>query len=672
MASALKLKNDIRKLKTAIDNKATNPKFLPKLKEQLEKLEGDLAKLKKPTKSGKKPYVRAEGSALAKLKNKLKSVEKQYKGYSGKTPLSLERDANRPAKPIGKRKSKSGNTYYEYRANRIDVKQPPRVFPKLEGGGETNDGKLRFDMYGYVNANSRTQDGDEIIRVSSYKEAEKKAEKFLEENKYQLVELYRKDDFVGSIRTKGNFVYSSRYKKEKLEDGGYMANEGKYLRTLPTQDDLYAFMVLDKKSGFGAPLDYKVYGKIQAKKIKEKYEDKIEKDRELKMFSVKELLDRKSFGAQNKQMIEEEFKRSVAQIKQMMESLNINDYKELYLEDGGYMEEGGYMKGGGKLSLKKFRDKYDENEDANMHSENVVLLAQNFGSDSDIRDAKTILAKHEAIGSLPYYLSQERNALHDKLWAKYQEEVREKGIKEDGGYMAGGGETPVENSTMKGKTITIKLPNETESFKDKVVEEYSDHVWGKKGVWSKKYIVGKAEDGGYMADGGMSQGYDDREDERLSMEHGKIGNKDFVGSHSQEEHSRRDDARFEERMEAGGEVVYEVTGSPLGEPRKVKAKSKDEAIKEIQDLLRPIFGSVAKKNFKVRKLEDGGYMAMGGATEHGIMKGDHVVDIYEDTLVIENGGKKYFVFIKTGEREQVAEKGGYMTHGGETHRSEKK
>ena len=63
---------------------------------------------------------------------------------------------------------------------------------------------------------------------------------------------------------------------------------------------------------------------------------------------------------------------------------------------------------------------------------------------------------------------------------------------------------------------------------------------------------------------------------------------------------------------------------------------------------------------------------MGGATEHGIMKGDHVVDIYEDTLVIENGGKKYFVFIKTGEREEVAEKGGYMTHGGETHRSEKK
>ena len=500
MASALKLKNDIRKLKTAIDNKATNPKFLPKLKEQLEKLEGDLAKLKKPTKSGKKPYVRAEGSALAKLKNKLKSVEKQYKGYSGKTPLSLERDANRPAKPIGKRKSKSGNTYYEYRANRIDVKQPPRVFPKLE-------------------------------------------------------------------------------------DGGYMANEGKYLRTLPTQDDLYAFMVLDKKSGFGAPLDYKVYGKIQAKKIKEKYEDKIEKDRELKMFSVKELLDRKSFGAQNKQMIEEEFKRSVAQIKQMMESLNINDYKELYLEDGGYMEEGGYMKGGGKLSLKKFRDKYDENEDANMHSENVVLLAQNFGSDSDIRDAKTILAKHEAIGSLPYYLSQERNALHDKLWAKYQEEVREKGIKEEGGYMAEGGRV----------MPFLKFEYATEA--------------------RKKLDKGQLP----VFDGGIGFDYLEKE-KKLYYLPSVIGDWQEVG-----------------------EFI-----------------SKKEAIDWLSERL------------KMEGFAKGGYMATGGATEHGIMKGDHVVDIYEDTLVIENGGKKYFVFIKTGEREQVAEKGGYMTHGGETHRSEKK
>jgi myosin heavy subunit len=58
-----------------------------------------------------------------------------------------------------------------------------------------------------------------------------------------------------------------------------------------------------------------------------------------------------------------------------------------------------------------------------------------------------------------------------------------------------------------------------------------------------------------LAKGGMAkQGYDAREDERLSMEHGKMSKKDFVGSHEKREHSRRDDAGFETRMKKGGKV----------------------------------------------------------------------------------------------------------------------
>ena len=48
----------------------------------------------------------------------------------------------------------------------------------------------------------------------------------MKKNKYELVELYRKDDFVGSIRTEKNFVYSSRYKKEDFSGGGMMAKGG--------------------------------------------------------------------------------------------------------------------------------------------------------------------------------------------------------------------------------------------------------------------------------------------------------------------------------------------------------------------------------------------------------------------------------------------------------------
>jgi hypothetical protein len=44
-----------------------------------------------------------------------------------------ERDAPRKAKPVGKRTAKSGNTYYEYRANRTDVRQG-KGYPYLKLG----------------------------------------------------------------------------------------------------------------------------------------------------------------------------------------------------------------------------------------------------------------------------------------------------------------------------------------------------------------------------------------------------------------------------------------------------------------------------------------------------------------------------------------------------------
>jgi hypothetical protein len=62
-----------------------------------------------------------------------------------------------------------------------------------------------------------------------------------------------------------------------------------------------------------------------------------------------------------------------------------------------------------------------------------------------------------------------------------------------------------------------------------------------------------------MSDGGMmDQGYDDKEDERLGMEDGKLASKDFIGSRKHRKHSRRDDAQFEERgkMAKGGRVGH--------------------------------------------------------------------------------------------------------------------
>ena len=135
MATALKLKNDINKLKAALRSKATPKSFIPKLKSQLDKAEADYESVKAGKKSAPKASKQIK-STMDKLKAIIK--KKKYGAYRAQG-VDLKKDADRPALPTGKRISKNGNTYYEYRANRIDVKQPPKRYPKLEGGGKIED-----------------------------------------------------------------------------------------------------------------------------------------------------------------------------------------------------------------------------------------------------------------------------------------------------------------------------------------------------------------------------------------------------------------------------------------------------------------------------------------------------------------------------------------------------
>jgi hypothetical protein len=99
-----------------------------------------------------------------------------------------------------------------------------------------------------------------------------------------------------------------------------------------------------------------------------------------------------------------------------------------------------------------------------------------------------------------------------------------------------------------------------ESTQEKIVKNKYEEYWNdeeaKKDEVIKVKKVEITEDGRkphYYADGGKTQGYDDREDERLGMEHGKLSSKDLDSTHA-----RRDDARFEERgkMAKGGRVGH--------------------------------------------------------------------------------------------------------------------
>ena len=133
MATSIKLKGDIKKIEAAIKSKATPKSLVPKLEAQLSKIKSELASLSsaKPKKEVTKTKVL---SSLQKLKAKIKTT-KSLSGYK-KSGIDIKKDADVPALPLGRRVSKqTGNTYYEYRLNRADVKQPPKRYPKLGKGG---------------------------------------------------------------------------------------------------------------------------------------------------------------------------------------------------------------------------------------------------------------------------------------------------------------------------------------------------------------------------------------------------------------------------------------------------------------------------------------------------------------------------------------------------------
>jgi hypothetical protein len=89
---------------------------------------------------------------------------------------------------------------------------------------------------------------------------------------------------------------------------------------------------------------------------------------------------------------------------------------EILLEDAKNGKK--YAKGGNVNNFDKIFAEYEDNEDNNYHSENVVLLAENFGSAEDLKLAKSILKKHQSEGSLSGELGKKRYALHQKLYPK--------------------------------------------------------------------------------------------------------------------------------------------------------------------------------------------------------------------------------------------------------------
>ena len=169
VAVALNLDDDVERLAKKLEEKfpesvgkkkAEKPKSKPKKKAAAKKKstpkggsgnKGSFAKLrasiakrdgisyKAALPIAKKEYAEQKkkdsDSKKEKRSKRMEAFKRKYKGR-GTRNTDVQKDSKIPAKAVGKRVSKTGNTYYEYRDNRTDQRQPqPTNEPRLDVGG---------------------------------------------------------------------------------------------------------------------------------------------------------------------------------------------------------------------------------------------------------------------------------------------------------------------------------------------------------------------------------------------------------------------------------------------------------------------------------------------------------------------------------------------------------
>ena len=151
-------------------------------------------------------------------------------------------------------------------------------------------------------------------------------------------------------------------------------------------------------------------------------------------------------------------------------------------------------KGGNVKSFDKIFEEYEENEDNNYHSENVVLLAKNFGGAEDLKLAKSILKKHESEGSLSEELNKQRSDLSKKLYPKLiasKNKMAKGGTIKEGDIFGNYSITkysPIKYDDLGGSTNgLVKLVNQ-EDF-DTILIQYDNSLRGGKWFVSKNGIL---------------------------------------------------------------------------------------------------------------------------------------------------------------------------------------
>ena len=447
MATAATIKKNIAKLEAALKSKATPKSLKSKLEVQLVKSKAELSGINKGTKP-KASTTKSTQTALQKLKDMVKK-NKKLKTYKG-AGVDLEKDADRPALPIGRRTAKqSGKTYYEYRANRIDVKQPPKRYPKLEKGGymakggETDD--VFFDKKSDVKFKFST---NEHIKVLQYDNGKLKKlgatifERFAAEQNdgtfypfYYVIGDWQKPDEDGKkyplLYSEGELINRHGNKPKKMEKGGYMAKGGMSQGYDDKEDER-----LGMEHG---KMSKKDLDSTHARRDDARFEERGKKAkggtiavRNDGVDEYSEFNGKKRYGVE----IQEEESGDVLDYEYFDSEEEAEKFIDEYAK-GGYMAKGGYYTEGGSI----------EKQNNDMLKSTIVEMKHH------VDELKSVVSNNTEVE--PWVIAKAERASTDLSdITHYLEGEKQKGLEmpfAKGGYMAKGGLT--EHGLKVGDTI---------------------------------------------------------------------------------------------------------------------------------------------------------------------------------------------------------------------------
>jgi len=727
MATAATIKKNIAKLEAALKSKATPKSLKSKLETQLVKSKAELSGINKGAKP-KTSTSKSAQTALQKLKEMV-NKNKKLKTYK-KSGVDLEKDADRPALPIGRRTAKqSGKTYYEYRANRIDVKQPPKRYPKLEQGGymakggeieNQYEGETAESVWGkwtieqrrhFLLDHSELLDKDRIINNLGYSRAVQRNKTYSELT--PLTQSVLKTHIQQGQYAKGGSVKSRLLEQEKVRhskphivvdnekmvvlkefknynsaqkfvDDYLDANEDKYgsLSIMPKESS-YANAYMAKGGMFEKPIPAVMdkFDNIKSEKI------------------LKQDLEYLKEAYENKLVTKAEYDKSYDEIKEQLKFLQKK-------EKGGYMAKGGVLQYESILDVlkQKIDDSIEElPSDYEMAAETFKgeeveresrpgfipytdggYEARWFDNVSNLNGSGISLPTAGLDAEMQRQVDYNYEVAKDRFKDEYPDIVEELGEDNieynalyDAGYESEAEQLSEWEMDYDGDdTIMMEIgafyySPENSRGKD---NKHTISVFANVNLESPYHRSGNLEDGvDFTFTFNSLEELNKKMDENLKKIVDWFDGKNYKEGKKDLKVTRMAKGGY---MAKGGETNYNKKWRAVYITLQGKRGTKEITLGRLSDKddVRNALRRMSDLNIReVTSIEEikqkGGYFAKGGLTEHGLEIGDLIKSKEGDYIIVENGGKEYNVHLNSGYRNKSYFKdGGNM--GGEMHRTQ--